>query len=222
VTTGADPAGLDAGGGAGVFTYTKGLGNGLAQVAGSAVVKRSIPITAEMNGVPRISLDGRHIAYLQRATDHGGGPATEAVVSDLDGRHRRVVAHTHGVGNMAFDQHGRLRLLLDPGAGGSAITAPDSSRVAVRLRRWVAVLRYSPQGSQALSGDGWAEARDAAGHVLARRDGIIVLAWDPDGTRVLVRSRGADHGVAWWNVKANTLTRWRKLSCGFAIEGGVE
>lgn len=223
VTTDAGPSGLAAASGIAVFAYTNGQGdNGVAKFTGAATspAPQSVPVAPAMAGIPRLSHDGRKLAYVVAAQGAGDRLEDAVVVSDLGGRHRRVVAQVSAVNNMDFDGSGGLRVLGAVRGGGSYITAPDSSRTAEILRRRTAVIRYSGRGDLALSGLGWAEVRDAAGRVVARRRGLVVLGWDLGGARVLVRR--ADRRVAWWDVARNTLATWPRLSCGFPAEAAAE
>jgi hypothetical protein len=224
LTNGARVSGLTAANGVAlaVVTLDGGLrGNGLIQLTPESSASRPgtlIPTSINMTGAPRLSRDGRDLAYVEVFDDgHGGLRDAAMVMRRESGAKPRRVADAFSIGNLDFDARNQLHVLTAVSHAGSKISAGDSGRTQVVLRRRTFVLRYSPTGRLALGGDGWAEVRAPSGRVVARRRGLLVNSWAHGGRRVLVR-RVKDDRLAYWDYASNKLSLWPRLHCGLAYQ----
>jgi hypothetical protein len=214
----AQPSSLTAANEVAIFTTrTSETQNGLVQLTSQSSGSRPgtlIPTSINMTGAPRLSRDGRYLAYLEVFADGHGGLRDAAMVMPREsGAKPRRVADAFSIGNLDFDARNRLHVLTAVSHAGSKISAGDSGRTQVVLRRRTFVLRYSSTDRLALSGRGWAEVRTPSGRVIARRRRLLVLSWARDGRRVLVR-RVKDGRLAYWDYASNKLSLWPRLHCG--------
>jgi hypothetical protein len=220
LTNGARVSGLTAANGVAlaVVTLDGGWGgNGLIQMTPESSASRPgtlIPTSINMSGIPRLSRDGRYLGYVESFDDgHRGLRDAAMVMRRESGAKPRRVADAHNISDLDFDARNRLHVLTAVSHAGSEISAGDSGRTQVVLRRRTFMLRYSPTGRLALGGDFGAEIRASTGRLIARRRDLVVHSWARDGRRVLVRRRKDDR-LAYWDYVSNKLSLWPRLHCG--------